>query len=353
MKKIIYALAATAMVACNNTTTITGTTDDSMEGATAYLVCDNTNEATDSCVVTGKTFTFTRTEEQPGIYRVQIGRSHLPLLYEAGQQINVDFTNTTYPVTDNGGANTISNEFTEMLHGFVNACREKYAELINNGTPEEAQEYSNRTSKEMTELYKKNIAANKDNIFGAYLLANLAHNLYPDLASLDSVMNEVKYAKEIKHLSDTRASIESKEKTKEGKPFIDFEGKDLDGNPIALSKYVGKGKYTLIDFWASWCGPCRLNNPTLRKIYEKYHSKGLEIIGVSLDTNRESWEKAIEKDGLSWLNVSSLKGWKCDLVSQYSVKGIPALFILDEDNNIIATGLKGELLEKFIEEKLK
>lgn len=140
-------------------------------------------------------------------------------------------------------------------------------------------------------------------------------------------------------------------KTEGGAQAPDFTLPDLKGNPITMS--LVKGKIKIIDFWASWCGPCRLNNPTLRKIYEKYHSKGLEIIGVSLDTNRESWEKAIEKDGLSWLNVSSLKGWKCDLVSQYSVKGIPALFILDEDNNIIATGLKGELLEKFIEEKLK
>ena len=114
-----------------------------------------------------------------------------------------------------------------------------------------------------------------------------------------------------------------------------------------------KGKIKIIDFWASWCGPCRLNNPTLRKLYEEYHSKGLEIIGVSLDTNKAAWEKAIEKDGLSWVNVSSLKGWKCEVVPLYSVKGIPALFILDENDNIIATGLKGEQLVTFIQERLK
>ncbi len=350
MKKIIYALAATAMVACNNTTTITGTTDDSMEGATAYLVCDNTNEATDSCVVTGKTFTFTRTEEQPGIYRVQIGRSHLPLLYEAGQQINVDFTNTTYPVTDNGGANTICNEFTEMLHGFVNACREKYAELINNGTPEEAQEYSNRTSKEMTELYKKNIAANKDNIFGAYLLANLAHNLYPDLASLDSVMNEVKYAKEIKHLSDTRASIESKEKTKEGKPFIDFEGKDLDGNPVALSKYVGKGKYTLIDFWASWCGPCRGEIPNLKELHKLYGGDKFEVIGVNVWDNEQKFKESLIKEEIEYPQI--FVPAEVNATSLYGIQGIPQIMLIGPDGTILKRDLRGEGMKTAVAEAL-
>ena len=140
-------------------------------------------------------------------------------------------------------------------------------------------------------------------------------------------------------------------KTEGGAQAPDFTLPDLQGNPVTMSGV--KGKIKIIDFWASWCGPCRLNNPTLRKIYEEFHPKGLEIIGVSLDTNKAAWEKAIAKDELSWINVSSLKGWKCELVSLYSVKGIPALFVLDENNNIIATGLKGDKLREFLKERLK
>lgn len=140
-------------------------------------------------------------------------------------------------------------------------------------------------------------------------------------------------------------------KTAGGAKAPDFTLPDTAGNMVTMSEV--KGKIKIVDFWASWCGPCRMNNPALRKLYDEFHSKGLEIIGVSLDTNKASWEKAIEKDGLCWINVSSLQGWKCDLVRLYNVTGVPAIFILDEYNNILATGLKGEQLRQFIQEYLK
>ena len=139
-------------------------------------------------------------------------------------------------------------------------------------------------------------------------------------------------------------------KTEGGAKAPDFTLPDVQGNMVTMSSV--KAKIKIVDFWASWCGPCRLNNPALRKIYDEFHAKGLEIIGVSLDTNKASWEKAIEKDGLNWINVSSLKGWKCDLVRQYNVTGVPSIFILDEHNNILATGLKGEQLRQFLLENL-
>ena len=139
-------------------------------------------------------------------------------------------------------------------------------------------------------------------------------------------------------------------KTEGGAKAPDFTLPDVQGNMVTMSNV--KAKIKIVDFWASWCGPCRLNNPALRKIYDEFHAKGLEIIGVSLDTNKAAWEKAIEKDGLNWINVSSLKGWKCDLVRQYNVTGVPSIFILDEHNNILATGLKGEQLRQFLLENL-
>lgn len=145
--------------------------------------------------------------------------------------------------------------------------------------------------------------------------------------------------------------IKRLEKTEGGAQAPDFTLTDPQGNAVTMSSV--KGKIKIIDFWASWCGPCRLNNPALRKLYDELHPLGLEIIGVSLDTNKAAWEKAIEKDGLTWINVSSLKGWKCDLISLYNITGVPALFVLNENNQIIATGLRGEQLREFLEERLK
>jgi thiol-disulfide isomerase/thioredoxin len=120
---------------------------------------------------------------------------------------------------------------------------------------------------------------------------------------------------------------------------------------VTLSQVPGKIK--ILDFWASWCGPCRLNNPALKKLYEEFHPKGLEVISVSLDNKKPRWEDAVAKDGLNWINVSSLKGWKCDVARLYNVTAIPAIFVLDAENRIIASNLRDEELKAFLEERLK
>jgi len=144
--------------------------------------------------------------------------------------------------------------------------------------------------------------------------------------------------------------IQRMEKVTQGKPAPDFTLQDLNGNSVTLSQV--KAKVKIVDFWASWCGPCRLNNPSLKRIYSEYHDKGLEIISVSLDNVKDRWEKAVSQDGLPWINVSSLKGWKCEVAQTYDVKAVPAIFILDADNHIIATNIRGEKLEAFLKEKL-
>lgn len=144
---------------------------------------------------------------------------------------------------------------------------------------------------------------------------------------------------------------ERMEQTEKGRLAPDFTLTTPEGMEVTLSKVAGKVK--ILDFWASWCGPCRLNNPALKKAYEEYHDKGLEIISVSLDNKPERWKDAIAKDGLTWINVSSLKGWKCDVARLYSVSAVPAIFILNEENRIVATNLRGEKLAKYLEDNLK
>lgn len=147
-----------------------------------------------------------------------------------------------------------------------------------------------------------------------------------------------------------KGRIDRMSKTAQGRPAPDFTLPTPTGREVTLSKV--KGKIKIIDFWASWCGPCRLNNPALKKAYETYHERGLEIIGVSLDDKLNRWTDALAKDGLPWINVSSLKGWGCPVARQYNITGVPAIFILDADNRIIATNLRGEQLMSFLEERL-
>jgi peroxiredoxin len=126
---------------------------------------------------------------------------------------------------------------------------------------------------------------------------------------------------------------------------------DTKGKKIALSSL--RGKYVLIDFWASWCRPCREENPNVVKLYQKYKNKNFEIFGVSLDKDIESWTKAIEKDKLSWTHVSDLQWWESSVVPLYQIQGIPATVLLDPQGKIIAKNLRGELLAQRLQEILK
>lgn len=120
---------------------------------------------------------------------------------------------------------------------------------------------------------------------------------------------------------------------------------------LALSSL--RGKYVLIDFWASWCGPCRKENPNVVRMYYKFKDKGFDIFSVSLDQEKESWVKAIEKDGLPWHHVSDLQFWNSAAAAAYGVQGIPATFLLDKEGKVIAKYLRGEDLERKLEEVLK
>lgn len=231
----------------------------------------------------------------------------------------------------------------ERYDAMRTAKKFRSASLVNDTLRREQEKLRNLTSE---------FLGNNDNIITSY-------TLYSNIVMRDANLGETRRmygtlgegAKASQYGRMIEERIARMAKTEGGAQAPDFTLPDLQGNMVTMSSV--KGKIKIVDFWASWCGPCRLNNPALRQMYEEFHSKGLEIIGVSLDTNKAAWEKAIAKDGLSWINVSSLKGWKCDVVSQYSVKGIPALFVLDENNNIIATGLKGDKLREFLEERLK
>ncbi|GAB1473513.1 hypothetical protein MASR2M69_09540 [Bacteroidota bacterium] len=138
-----------------------------------------------------------------------------------------------------------------------------------------------------------------------------------------------------------------------GKTFKDFTLKDMNGNEVKMSRCLSDKKYILLDFWASWCGPCRAENPNVLKAYNKFHDKGFDVVAVSLDDSKEQWINAIKKDNMPWIHLSDLKGWKSEVAGIYGVTAIPASFLLDSNGVIVATNLRGEKLEEKLSELLK
>ena len=145
-------------------------------------------------------------------------------------------------------------------------------------------------------------------------------------------------------------TIEANNKVKIGAKAPEFSAPTPEGEELALKDAMGK--VTIIDFWAAWCKPCRMENPNLVKLYEAYKDKGLSVIGVSLDATRDAWVKAIEQDALPWYQVSHLQRGNDPIARMYNVNSIPATFVLDENGVIVASGLRGEALYDKIAELL-
>ena len=160
-------------------------------------------------------------------------------------------------------------------------------------------------------------------------------------ASLDTTV----YVKQIEDLLGRLVNL------RVGATAPDFTLNDPDGKPVSLSSL--RGKYVLVDFWASWCPDCRKENPNIVAAYKKYQNKNFTVLGVSLDRKKEPWVAAIEKDGLTWTHVSDLQGWNTPVADLYVIKWIPKNYLIDPEGVILASGLEGEALDTKLAEVLK
>ncbi|NIG55108.1 TlpA disulfide reductase family protein [Chitinophaga sp. Cy-1792] len=173
------------------------------------------------------------------------------------------------------------------------------------------------------------------------MLADMA--VMGEFAPLDSLYKQLDPAAQQTNAGKQLASrLEILKRSAIGQPMLDFTQNDTNGKPVKLSDL--KGKYVLLDFWASWCGPCRAENPNVLKAYNTFKDKNFIVVGVSLDDNEAKWKAAIKQDGMPWIQLSDLKGWRNEVARQYGIQGIPFSFLIDPDGKIIAKELRGQKL---------
>jgi peroxiredoxin len=185
-----------------------------------------------------------------------------------------------------------------------------------------------------------------------YIIYNDLNNPAIPLAEVEEALSYTdKEIANTKYIKLATKRVEDKRGTTVGFKATNFSQNTPEGKTVSLSDF--KGKYVLVDFWASWCRPCRMENPNVVAAYNRFKDKGFTVLGVSMDSNREPWIAAIKQDNLTWTHVSDLKGWGNEVGKLYNVTGIPQNFLIDKEGKIVAKDLRGAALDEKLAEVLK
>jgi peroxiredoxin len=231
--------------------------------------------------------------------------------------------------------------YTQFSKAKENVAKEKVEEMIDS-----------LTNQRNEHVYGEYVKKNPSSILAMYALQQYAGwDIDPEkVEPLFNILSEANRA--LPSALGLQNSLEIAKKTGIGRMAMEFTQNDTLGKPIYLSSF--KGRYLLVDFWASWCGPCRAENPNLVKVFNKYKDQGFHILGVSLDRpgQKEKWLKAIHDDGLAWTQVSDLKFWDNEVAKQYGIQAIPQNLLLDPEGKIIAKNIRGEELEQKVGEAI-
>ncbi len=356
LKRIIpFALAALTLVACQGKQTkmtLTGTAPEEANGAYVYVVDMEKREAIDSVKIENGKFTLTMEVEEPVLRGLAIDHGFFSFIAEAGNL-------TTELKGDEGGSvkgSALNNELSAILekaHEISAEFTTKMETLMADSTLSQEERGAKRAEIEPAMFAKYKAVFNeyfpkhKNDPVGVYLLyINYSEILSKEEfdAALESAGPVVKDNSIILSIIEEFASLE---KTAVGSMFTDFSGINPNdtAQTVSFAQFVGKGNYVIADFWASWCGPCKAEIPTLAKIYKEYHPKGLEIVGVVVSDKLDAHHKSVEELKVVWPQIfdKDNNGGKA-----YGVTGIPHIIIFDGEGKIVAKDVRGEELEKLI-----
>lgn len=305
-------------------------------------------------------FKFERQATQPRLLSVELGKNRYPIILTPGEKMQF--------VTDLHNPeqyDIIGSELSSKLREFAPSKRRKefiqdslQASFVRATVGKSEIEIENLRSEYLASFKRElsyytekviEFANQNQNLAGFYAVSTLD----PDIAEQEIIV----YAEQIRdQFAENRYVNQFKEEAAKlkklavGQPAPEFEGYTPDNKIVKLSDY--RGKLTLVDFWASWCVPCRKENPNIVRLYNQYKDRGFTVLGVSFDNNPGSWMRAIEEDKLTWTNISDLKAWSSDLVLAYRIKAIPASVLVDANGNIAAKNLRGKELDDFLSKVL-
>lgn len=330
--------------------TIEGATDSILNGKTVYLYDYGSGRKLDSVLVDSNKFVFKGIVDTIRFCQINIGRPFVDLIIDTGTII-----------VDLKGHNASGNILNEKLAEYnkqIKDINEERGNVYNELKEQYKDEaklrsvfdsiYRNVWRPKYINLLDKSIEANADNIIGAIVLSEMSMSYRT--GQMDTAI--AKLSKDIATLALAERTIERNEtlkKTAEGQKFTDFTIDQPDGTKASLSDYAGKGKYVLVDFWASWCGPCRGETPNLKELYEKYKGDKFEIVGVVVWDRLEDTQKAIEEDKMTWPQILDAKEIPTKL---YGINGIPHIMLIGPDGTIIARNLRGDQMKKEVAKEL-
>lgn len=314
--------------------------------------------AIDSAIVKDGTVVFdVANDEQNACYFISVKDSRGGvLLFPENNDITIDVDLESIGDASVSGSslNDLYNEYNNVISDLDKKMEEQYSvykdanKKNDKALMEKCENIIDSLDKKQMEYIVDFINGNSDNVVAHYVLYR---NNY--MFELDDMVDMVKDIETTSYflnkINDRIAVLQS---VAIGKNYVDFTMADVDGNMVSLSELVGKSKLLLVDFWASWCSPCRAENPHVVATYNKYHEQGFDVLGVSLDNNKENWLKAIEDDKLTWKHLSDLQGWTNGAAKLYGVSSIPSNVLLDENGIIVAKNLRGDDLGNKVNELL-